>query len=364
MKETKPLAPRRPTTTVKVGSLCIGSEYPVLVQSMTNTDTRDAAATLSQIAALKEAGCELVRVAVPDKKALVALKEIVKKSPLPVAADIHFNYRLALGSLEAGVAKLRINPGNIGGPDRVRTIAQAARTRNVPIRIGVNSGSLEKELLLSYGSPTAQALAQSALNHCWLLEEAGFEDIVVSIKASDVTSTVMANRIFAARKNYPIHLGITEAGTTLRGAVRSAAGLGILLAEGIGDTVRVSLTADPVVEVDVAYRILSALGIRRRGVEIISCPTCGRTEVDLISLVEKVERCLRAVDLPLTVAVMGCVVNGPGEAREADYGIAAGKGSGVVFKRGEEVCKVPEGELVRKLLELISEDTGIIIQTG
>ena len=350
--------PRRLTSQVKTGGVFIGSDYPVLVQSMTNTDTRDTAATLRQIDELAAAGCELVRVAVADREAAVALKDIVRGSPLPVAADIHFDYRLALASLEAKVAKLRINPGNIGSPERVKTVAAAAAERKVPIRIGVNSGSVEKKLLSKHGGPTTEALVKSALGHCLLLEEAGFEDIVVSLKASDVLTTVSANRMFAARRNYPVHLGVTEAGTRLRGAILSSVGLGLLLAEGIGDTIRVSLTADPVEEIGVAYRILSALGIRRRGVEIISCPTCGRTEVDLIPLAEEVERRLQTLDLPLTVAVMGCVVNGPGEASEADFGIAAGRRSGIVFRKGEKVCKVPENKLVERLLQVIAEETG------
>lgn len=362
LKEKKLQIKRRPTITVKIGNLQLGSRYPVLVQSMTNTDTRDTRATLAQIKALQEAGCDFVRVAVPDREAAKALKVIVKGSPLPVVADIHFNYRLALESLDAGVSKLRINPGNIGGAEKVLKVAQAAREKGVPIRIGVNSGSLEKKLLDSYGGPTAEALVESALGHCNLLEDSGFRDIVVSIKASDVPTTVTANRLFAGKTKYPIHLGITEAGTRLSGAVRSAVGLGILLAEGIGDTIRVSLTADPVEEVGVAYGILGSLRIRRRGVEIISCPTCGRTEVDLVTLAEDVERRLRTVDLPITVAVMGCVVNGPGEAREADFGIAAGRKSGVVFRHGEEVCKATEKNLVKKLLEVISTDTGIKIE--
>jgi len=364
MKQSNPFAQRRKTSQVKVGDIFIGSAHPVVVQSMTNTDTRNPAATLSQIEELAGAGCELVRVAVPDMKAASALKEIVANSPLPVVADIHFNYRLALASLEAGVAKLRINPGNIGSAARVRTLADAARERGVPIRIGVNSGSLEKKLLKKYGGPSAQALVESALGHCRLLEEAGFRDIVVAIKASDVATTVQANRMFVAQRDYPIHLGITEAGTRLRGAVSSAVGMGILLAEGIGDTIRVSLTADPVEEVGVAYRILACLGLRRRGVEIISCPTCGRAQVDLIALAEKVERGLRRVELPLRVAVMGCEVNGPGEAREADFGIAGGKGGGLVFKKGEIVCKVKEDLLVEKLFELITAETGITIPNG
>ncbi len=361
MKEMERLAPRRETITVMAGKLAIGSSHPVVVQSMTNTDSADPEATLAQIEQLASAGCELVRVAVPGKKAAARLGEIVDHSPLPVVADIHFNYRLALAALEAGVAKLRINPGNIGGADKVKVLAREASALSVPIRIGVNSGSLEQELLESHGGPTAKALAASALGHCKLLEDEGFGDILVSIKASDVPTTVLANREFAAVRNYPIHLGITEAGTLIRGTVNSAAGIGILLAEGIGDTLRVSLTADPVEEIDVAWKILAALGTRRRGVEIISCPTCGRTEVDLIGLAERVERLLLPVEQPITVAVMGCVVNGPGEARQADFGIAAGKGNGVVFHAGEQVSRVPESELVEELLRVIERETGVVI---
>ncbi len=361
MKKSATLSPRRKTRTVSVGDLRIGSGYPVVVQSMTNTDTRDVAATLAQIKALAKAGCELVRVAVPNKAAVPALKEIVAASPLPLVADIHFNYRLALASLEAGVAKLRINPGNIGSADKVRAVAEEAGKRGVPIRIGVNSGSVEERLLAKFGGPVPEALAESALNHCFILEEDGFSDIVVSIKASDVSITVEANRLFATKRDYPIHLGVTEAGTRMRGTVLSSVGIGILLAEGIGDTIRVSLTADPVEEIGVAYQILAAVGVRKRGVEVISCPSCGRTEVDLIGLAEEVERRFQGVELPLKVAVMGCVVNGPGEAREADFGIAAGKGSGMVFRKGEQVCTVPEDQLIPKLLEIISEETGVEI---
>jgi (E)-4-hydroxy-3-methylbut-2-enyl-diphosphate synthase len=349
---------RRATSLVKVGDVIIGSGQPVIVQSMTNTDTRDITATLKQIMELAGAGCELVRVAVADKQAAAALKDIVRDSPLPVVADIHFDYRLALASLDAGAAKLRINPGNIGSAERVKAVASAAAERGVPIRIGVNSGSVEKKLLARYGGPVADALVDSALGHCLLLEDAGFGDIVVSLKATDVLTTVSANRKFAAQRSYPIHLGVTEAGTRLSGSVRSAVGLGLMLAEGIGDTVRVSLTADPVEEIGVAYRILGALGIRRRGVEVISCPTCGRTQVDLIALAEQVERRLGSLDLPLTVAVMGCEVNGPGEAAEADFGIAAGRGGGIIFRKGEKVCKEGEDKLVDRLIEVIAEHTG------
>ncbi len=361
MNREKTLAPRRETVTVMAGRLAIGSAHPVVVQSMTNTDSRDPRATLRQIGQLADAGCELVRVAVPDKEAAGCLRELVDNSPLPLVADIHFNHRLALAALEAGIAKLRINPGNIGGADKVKELAREASARGVPIRIGVNSGSLEKELLERHGGPTAAALAASALGHCKLLEDSGFGEIVVSIKASDVPTTVRANREFAALRKYPLHLGVTEAGTLIRGTVNSAAGIGIMLAEGIGDTLRVSLTADPVEEISVAWKILAALGIRRRGAEVISCPTCGRAEVKLIALAERVERLLRSVRQPITVAVMGCVVNGPGEAREADFGIAGGRGNGLLFRGGEQVSRVPESELVEELLRLIERETGVVI---
>ncbi len=324
---------------------------------MTNTDTGDPAATLGQITRLAEAGCELVRVAVPDTKAAAALRaQIVAGSPLPLVADIHFNHRLALAALEAGVAKLRINPGNIGA--RTRCASWRGRPGSAGYRSGSGSmpGAVEQELLERHGGPTAAALADSALGHCSLLEEAEFTQIVVSLKASDVPTTVAANRLFAAARDYPLHLGVTEAGTLLRGAVLSSVGLGLLLAEGLGDTIRVSLTADPVEEVGVAWMILSALGLRRRGAEVISCPTCGRTEIDLIGLAQEVERRLRTVARPITVAVMGCVVNGPGEAREADYGIAGGHGMGLVFRHGKEVCRAPEADLVDRLMELIERE--------
>ena len=361
MKESEPLARRRKTVPVRVGKLAIGSGNPVVVQSMTNTDSRDAEATLSQIESLAAAGCELVRLAVPDRKASGCLRKIVDNSPVPLVADIHFNHRLALDALEAGIAKLRINPGNIGGADKVKVLAREASSCGVPIRIGVNAGSLEKDLLESHGGPTAEALAASAVGHCRLLEDEGFGDIVVSIKASDVPTTVRANRLFATQRNYPIHLGVTEAGTMIRGTVNNSAGIAIMLAEGIGDTLRVSLTADPVEEVGVAWKILAALGERKRGAEVISCPTCGRTEVDIIGLAGRVEHLLRTVELPMTVAVMGCVVNGPGEAREADYGIAAGKGNGLLLCHGKSVGRAAEENLVEELLSLIERESGISI---
>ena len=353
------LSKRRQTRQLKVASLGIGSDSPVLVQSMANTDTADTGKTVAQIERLQACGCELVRVAVPSLKVSKTLSELVKRSPLPLVADIHFDYRLALAALDAGVAKLRLNPGNIGSREKIAEVVKLAGSLNVPIRIGVNSGSLEKDLLDKFGGPTAEALAESALRHVKILEDLYFREIIVSIKASDVEVTVKANRIFASQTDYPVHLGVTEAGTRLRGAVMSSLGIGILLAEGIGDTIRVSLTARPEDEIDIAYKILSGIGIRRRGVELISCPSCGRTQVDIISLAEEAERRLSAIDKPLKVAVMGCIVNGPGEAREADYGIAAGKGGGLLFSKGEIIDKLPEDKLVDGLIKLIAESEGI-----
>ena len=317
---------------------------------MTNTDTRDAAATVRQIQALERAGCEIVRVAVPDEEAADRLSEIKRAISIPLVADIHFRARLALRAIEAGVDKLRINPGNIGGREKVERVVRAAQEQGIPIRVGVNAGSLEKDLLRKYGSPTAEALVESALRHVTILEGLGFEDIVISLKASDVPLSIAAYRLISEKVNYPLHVGITEAGTLRTGALRSAVGIGTILSEGIGDTIRVSLTADPVEEVHVGFEILKALGLRQRGATVISCPTCGRTEINLIPLAEEVERALREVKEPIKVAVMGCVVNGPGEAKEADFGIAGGRGAGVVFRRGEIVRKVKEKELLEALL--------------
>lgn len=325
----------RTSTRIHIGPVPVGGGAPVAVQSMTNTDTRDADATLDQIRRLHGAGCEIIRVAVPDKKAAAALPRICTASPLPVVADIHFSSSLALAALEAGVAALRINPGNIGGPARVDRVVDAAKAHGASIRVGVNAGSLEKRLLEQYGGPTPEAMTQSALDHVRLLERRGFDAIKISLKSSSVPATVAAYRLLASRCPYPLHVGVTEAGTLLRGAVKSAVGIGILLAEGIGDTIRVSLTHDPVREVEVAWHILASLDLRRRGPQIISCPTCGRTEIDLIALAEAVEERIRNMPDTFTVAVMGCVVNGPGEAREADVGIAGGRGKGILFRKGE-----------------------------
>lgn len=317
---------------------------------MCNTDTRDVAATLAQIGQLTAAGCELVRCAVLDMEAAEALGRIKAESAIPVIADIHFDYKLALKVLEGGIDGLRLNPGNIGERWKVAEVVKAASERRVPIRIGVNAGSLEKELLVKYGHPTAQAMVDSALGHVRILEELGYDQIKISLKASDVPKTVEAYRLLAATVDYPLHIGITEAGTIFSGTIKSAVGLGILLDEGIGDTLRVSLTGDPVDEVRVGFEILKALGLRQRGINFVSCPTCGRCGIDLIGVAQEVEERLKDLDAPLTVAVMGCVVNGPGEAREADVGVAGGRGEGLLFRHGEIVRKIPESELADALV--------------
>jgi (E)-4-hydroxy-3-methylbut-2-enyl-diphosphate synthase len=340
----------RTTRQIHVGKVAIGGGAPVSVQSMTNTDTRDAAATLAQIGRLAEAGCEIVRCAVPDGDAAAALKAICAQSPLPVIADIHFDYQLALAALQAGVAGLRLNPGNIGARWKVEEVVRACAARRVPIRIGVNGGSLEKELLEKYGHPSAEAMAESALGHIRILEELGYDQIKVSLKASDIRRTVEAYRLLAQEVDYPLHVGITEAGTTWSGTIKSAVGIGTLLYDGLGDTLRVSLTGDPVEEVRVGWEILKSLELRERGPVFVSCPTCGRCQVDLIPVAEEVERRLHDLPKKITVAVMGCIVNGPGEAREADVGIAGGKGQGLLFRKGEVLRKVPEGEMVEALV--------------
>ena len=343
------------TKQIRVGGVPVGGGAPVSIQSMTNTPTQDVEATLSQIRALAAAGCDIVRVAVPDMPAAKAVGALKAGSPVPLVADIHFDYRLALEAAEQGIDKIRINPGNIGAPERVEAVARACRSRGVPIRVGVNGGSLEKDLLAKYGGPTPEAMVESALGHICLLEKYGFEDICVSLKASNVPATMRAYRLMAERYDYPLHLGVTEAGTREIGELKAAAGIGGLLALGIGDTVRVSLTADPVEEVYAARRILKAVGLRREGPELIACPTCGRTQINLIPLARQVEELLKDVDKPITVAVMGCVVNGPGEARHADVGLAGGSGEGVLFRHGQIVAKVPEDQLVPKLMNLIEE---------
>lgn len=347
---------RRKTRPVFIGKVQVGGGAPVSVQSMTNTDTRDALATVEQINQLAAEGCEIIRVAVPDREAALALPMILQGINIPLVADIHFDYRLALESIKSGVDGLRINPGNIGGRDRVKAVVTAAKERGVPIRIGVNAGSLEKELLEKYGGVTAGAMAESAMAHITILEELNFTDIKISLKASDIPLMLEAYSLLAGKVDYPFHIGVTEAGTLRSGSVKSAIGIGILLNEGIGDTLRVSLTGHPRHEIRVGYDILKALGLRRRGVELISCPTCGRTQINLIKIAEEVEEKLQFLDRPLKVAVMGCVVNGPGEAREADVGIAGGKGVGLIFRKGEVVRKVPEDKLVEELLKEIEEN--------
>jgi len=348
---------RRRTRQISIGPVKVGGDAPISVQSMTKTDTRDIQKTVHQIRCLEEAGCEIIRVAVVDEEAARAITEIKKKIRIPIIADIHFHPRLALRAMESGADGLRINPGNIGGRDRLKPIITEARDRFIPIRIGVNSGSLEKDLLKRFGGTTPEAMVSSALRTIEWMEDLGFHLIKVSLKASDVLRTVGAYRLFSKKSDYPLHLGVTEAGKGSGAIVKSSIGMGLLLSEGMGDTLRVSLTGDPMDEVRVGYEILRALNIRKRGIEIISCPTCGRCEVDLTRLVEKVERAVKKITTPLTVAIMGCVVNGPGEAKEADVGIAGGKGVGVLFKKGKVGRKVREKDFVPVLLREIYEMT-------
>ena len=340
---------------IRVGNVSVGGGAPVTIQSMTNTRTDDVAATVEQILRLEAAGCEIIRCAVPDPAAAKAVGAIRERIHIPLVADIHFDYKLALEAAAAGADAVRINPGNIGGEDRVKAVAAACRTRNIPIRIGVNGGSLEKELLAKHGGPTPEALVESAFGHIRLLNRYDFDDICVSLKTSSVPNTIAAYRQMAAQSDYPLHVGLTEAGTPRMGVLKSAVGIGGLLALGIGDTIRVSLSADPVEEVYAARDILKVVGLRREGAELVSCPTCGRTRIDLIGLAEEVEARLKTVDKPITVAVMGCVVNGPGEASAADVGIAGGDGEGLLFRRGEIVKKVPQSQLVDELFRLIDQ---------
>ncbi len=344
--ETQNKPPKRPTRTIHVGHVAIGGDNPVVVQSMCNTDTRDVQATVSQIKRLEEAGCEVIRVAVPDMQAAQAISEIVKAISIPLIADIHFDWRLAVAAMEAGAKGIRINPGNIGGLSRLKKVVDKAKEYSVPIRIGVNSGSLEKDIRAKYGHPVPEALVESALRNIELVTDMGFDQIKISIKSSDVLATVSAYRLLSQKTDFPLHLGVTEAGGLIAGTVKSSVALGTLLMEGIGDTMRVSLTRDPVEEVHVAYEILKAVKLRQRGPEIISCPTCGRCEIDLFSIAEEVEKRSRSISKPIKLAVMGCIVNGPGEAREADLGLAGGKGVGIIF-RGEKILKkVKEDELL------------------
>lgn len=344
---------RRISKKIKIKDSFIGGDAPISIQSMTNTDTRNIKETVDQILALEDKGCEIIRVAVPDEEAAEAIRGIKEKINIPLIADIHFDYRLAIKSIENGVDGLRINPGNIGSNERVKEVIKRASFYGIPIRIGVNSGSLEKELLQKYGAPTAEALVESALRHISILENNNFSDIVISVKSSNVPLNIESYRILAEKTDYPLHIGVTEAGTIFSGTIKSAIGIGSLLLDGIGDTIRVSLTGSPLEEVRVAKEILRDCGLRKDGIEIISCPTCGRTCIDLITLAEKVEKGLVGINKPIKVAIMGCVVNGPGEAREADIGIAGGKGEGIIFKRGQIIKKVKEEMLLDELLKEI-----------
>lgn len=346
------------TRKISVGGVDIGGGAAVSVQSMCNTKTWDVEATVAQIKAMKAAGCDIVRIAVPDMAAARAISDIKEGVDMPLVADIHFDYRLALEAAACGIDKIRINPGNIGGEENVKAVADACRRRGIPIRIGVNAGSLEQRLLEKYGHPCPEAMVESAAGHAALLEKFGFYDICLSLKASSVPLTIAAYRMAAERFEYPLHLGVTETGTEWNGTIQSAVGIGTLLSEGIGNTVRVSLTADPVREVSTGIAILKAAGVRKGGVRFVSCPTCGRTEIDLISLANKVEGLVRGLDRDITVAVMGCVVNGPGEAREADYGIAGGKNKGILFKKGQVLGTYPYDELCDALMQLIEKDGG------
>ena len=347
---------REETRAISVGGLRIGGGAPVTVQSMCNTKTWDVEATVAQIKELRAAGCQIVRLAVPDTRAALAIDKIKEQVDLPLVADIHFDYRLALMAAERGIDKIRINPGNIGGAENVRQVAQACRERHIPIRIGVNAGSLEKPLLEKYGHPCPEAMVESAKGHVELLTRFGFEDICLSLKSSTVPLTIAAYRMAAEVFPYPLHLGVTETGTEWNGTIQSAVGIGTLLSEGIGDTIRVSLTADPVKEVSAGIAILKAAGLRKGGVKFVSCPTCGRTEIDLIGLATEVENRVKNMPRDITVAVMGCVVNGPGEAREADYGIAGGRGRGLLFKKGQVLGTYPYDELCERLIQLIESD--------
>jgi len=336
-----------------VGTVPVGGDAPIAVQSMTNTETSDVAATVAQIQRLTEAGCEIIRVAVPDQKAALAIKNIKKEIQIPLIADIHFDHRLAIAAAKSGADALRINPGNIGGKKRLRRVVEVAAEHGISLRVGVNSGSIEKVLLRKFGGPTPQAMVESALNHLAFLEDLDFHEVKVSLKSSSVRDTIEAYRLFSQKADYPLHLGVTEAGTLLPGLIKSAIGIGTLLMGGIGDTLRVSLTSDPLDEVRAAYEILRALDLRHRGPEIISCPTCGRCEIDLFRLVHEVEKALINISASPKVAIMGCVVNGPGEAKEADIGIAGGRGQGILFKKGKVVKKIPEDQLANALIEEI-----------
>ena len=340
---------RKDTLPVNIGGLTIGAGNPVRIQSMTNVPTRDVSAVAAQIAALEAAGCEIVRCTVPDEASARAIAEIKKQIHIPLVADIHFDYKMAIAAMEYGADKIRINPGNIGGKDRVRAVVDCARERNIPIRVGTNGGSLSREILEKYGGVTPEAIVESALAEVALIEDMGYDNIVISIKSSDIDMSVRAHRLLAQKTRHPLHVGITESGTLLTGNIKSAAGLGIILYDGLGDTMRISLTGDPVNEIKSAKILLRSMGLRKEGIQVVSCPTCGRTAIDLIGLAEAVEKMVEKFDLSLTVAVMGCAVNGPGEARNADLGIAGGDGEGLLFVRGEIVKKMPESELLSAL---------------
>lgn len=346
---------RRKSRKVKVGNVYVGGDAPITVQSMTTTRTKNIEDTLNQIEELYNAGCDIIRCAVLDMEDAESLSEITRRSPIPVVADIHFDYRLALKAIENGISALRINPGNIGSIDRIKIVKEACSKKQIPIRIGVNSGSLEKDILEKYGMPTAEGLVESALRHVKILEDLDFHDIIISIKSSNVKMMLNCYRLIAEKCDYPLHLGVTEAGTVQKGTIKSSIGIGALLSEGIGDTIRVSLTSDPVNEIKVGTEILKALGLKKRGIEFISCPTCGRTQINLIKIAEEVERRLETCKKDIKVAVMGCVVNGPGEARECDLGIAGGIGEGIIFKKGEIIKKVKEEELIDALMEEVEK---------
>ena len=345
---------REHTKVIQIGDRKIGGGNPVLIQSMTNTRTEDVEATVRQILALEAAGCEIIRCTVPTQEAAEAIREIKKQIHIPLVADIHFDYKMAIAAMENGADKIRINPGNIGGAEKIKAVVDVAKARKIPIRVGVNSGSLEKELVEKYHGVTAQGLVESALDKVKIIEDLGYDNLVISIKSSDVMMCVKAHELLAEQTNYPLHVGITEAGTVYSGNIKSAGGLGIILYEGIGDTIRVSLTGDPLEEIKSAKRILKTLNLRKGGVEVVSCPTCGRTKIDLIGLANQVETMVQEFPLDIKVAVMGCVVNGPGEAKEADIGIAGGKGEGLLIKKGEIVKKVPEDQLLEVLREELS----------
>ncbi len=342
---------RKETKAIKIGDKTIGGGNPILIQSMTNTKTEDIKGTTEQILKLEAAGCDIIRCAVPTMEAALAIKEIKKGIHIPLVADIHFDYRLAIAAIENGADKVRINPGNIGGYEKLKAVVDAAKLRNIPVRVGVNSGSLEKELVEKYGGVTPEGLVESALDKVKAIEDMGYDNLVISIKSSDVLMCVKAHEMIADKTKYPLHVGITESGTLLSGNIKSAVGLGIMLYEGIGDTIRVSLTGDPAEEVKSAKLILRTLGLRKGGVELVSCPTCGRTQIDLIGLAEQVEDMIQEFDMDIKVAVMGCAVNGPGEAKEADIGIAGGRGEGILIKKGQVIRKVPEDKLLEALRE-------------